>query len=561
MRGWKPIAALFAVAIAVLLLWLTTSPPEAIRQTLRTVGPIFLELAFLAGVGGALASFTTLRASLPGPGYVPVLVFLAALAAVETIPPETHRIYYDEDIYENVAQNVLWLGRAQMCNEGLIADGSFECRASEYNKEPNGFPFLLSLAFRVTGVSERAAHHLNHAVFALGALAVYWLAGMVFQRVSVAVGAATAYVLVPQSLLWAATVAVEPSASAFGAVGLGAFALFCRAPSWGSSLFAAGSLAFASQLRPESGLILGVAATFVLLLVPKLLKAPELYRVALLTFILLMPHFAHLWSVRGEGWGAGETGKFSSAYVAGNLKTNLGYHVEGRDFPRYFTLLALVGLAYPGKRRESFWIAIWFAAAFGIFIPFYAGSYRYGADVRFAFVSAAPMAVLAGAGLGLLGSALERRSKARWAVALPTLLAVYAFTAYLPFTRAVGPESWGSRADHDIAVQMLGELPEDSIVLTQNPGMIQVLGHSAAQASLATYQPAQVDGFFRQFEGGVYFHYSFWCNVKDPVQNELCTNVLARYSTYVVLERSERFYRYVLYRLLPRSEPPPARPP
>ena len=93
-----------------------------------------------------------------------------------------------------MAQNVLWLGRAQMCNEGLIADGSFECRADEYNKEPNGFPFLLSLAFRVAGVSERAAHHLNHAVFALGALAVYWLAGMVFQKVSVAVGAATAYV-------------------------------------------------------------------------------------------------------------------------------------------------------------------------------------------------------------------------------------------------------------------------------------------------------------------------------------------------------------------------------
>jgi hypothetical protein len=557
-KGFKILASLFALAVVtlILLVWIGSSSAEELRQTLRTVGPTFLELAFLIGVGGALASWKTIRASIPGPGYLPLVVFFVALIVVETIPPQTHRIYYDEDIYENVAQNIVWLGRAQMCNQGVLSDGVFECRADEYNKEPNGFPFLLSLVFRITGVSEGAAHHLNHGVFALGALAVYWLAAMLFQKVRVAIGAATVYVLVPQSLLWAATVAAEPAASATGALALGAFVLFCRAPSWRTTLFAAGFLAFATQVRPESGLILGVAAAFVLLLHSKLLASPELYRLALLVFILLGPHFAHLWSVRGEGWGAGETGKFSWALAGHNLRTNLGYFIGGRDFPRYFTLLVLLGIVHLRRWRERLWVAIWFVAAFGIFIPFYAGSYRYGADVRFAFVSAAPMALLAGAGLGLLSSVLERYSTKRWVLAAPNLLAVYAFTAYLPLVRAVGTESWASRADHEIARQMIEELPENSILLTHNPGMIQVMGQSAAQASIATYQPALVDDYFRQFEGGVYFHYNFWCNVDDPVQNEFCTSVLKTYSTRVVLDRSERFYRYVLYRLLPKSQPP-----
>ena len=104
---------------------------------------------------------------------------------------------------------------------------------------------------------------------------------------------------------------------------------------------------------------------------------------------------------------------------------------------------------------------------------------------------------------------------------------------------------------------MLAELPADAIVLTHNPGMWHVLGQSAAQASFATYRPDHVGGYFRRFSGGVYFHYNFWCNIQDPVQNEFCTNIMESYSTRVVLEESARFHRYVLYRMLPRVSSPP----
>jgi hypothetical protein len=546
----------FVIVGAVLGLWLAGSTPEAIKEQLRFLSPRAAEAAFLLLLAGAGLSAAEIRDSLPSKSFFyPLAAGVLAFLAVALVPPETHRIYYDEDIYENVAQNILWMGRAQMCNEGSIEADSFRCDASEYNKEPNAFPFLLSLAFRLTGVRESAAHAANHVVFALGAVALFWLVATLFESASAGLGAALVYTLTPQNLLWGATIAAEPGAASFAAVAVSAIVLFCRKPSWRTGLFSASALAFASQFRPESGLVLAVAAAVVLLLAPGLLRQRALWATALLTFALLVPQLAHTWAVRHERWGASDGSKFSREFAKANLGPNVRYYTGGEDFPRLFTALALLGLVGPVRRRESLSILVWFLLLFGIFVPFYAGSYRYGADVRFSLMSATPLAALAGAGLGWLASRSGRFAAA------PFLLAIYAASSYLPFTRAVGRESWASRADHAAALRMVAEVPADGIVLSHNPGMIHVMGRSAAQTSLATYQPERVDDLFRRFPGGVYFHYNFWCNVEDPIQNDFCRNVLGSFKTRVVLEESAGFYRYVLYRLLPRSSPPAPMPP
>ena len=555
------LVAVAALGMGGLVSWLGTSDAVTLKDALRFIAPRSLELTFILLVAGVAANYRGIRDSLPPHRVLPIVMFLAALVAVSFLPPRTHRIYFDEDIYQNVAQNIVWQGRAQMCNEGFLDGGVFTCEAWEYNKEPNAFPFLLSVVFRFTGVDEAAAHRLNHWIFALGAMAVYWVAGLSFDKTRAAFGASLVYILIPQNLLWGATVAAEPSAATFGAIGVGAWIYFCRAPSWRAALFGASALAFASQFRPESGLVLAVAAAATVLIAPSLLRRREAYGGALLVFLLLVPHFAHMWAVRNENWGSSEA-KFSMSYAAGNSKTNTRYYVEGLDFPPYFALAALLGLFYPGRRRHVAAALIWFVLLFGIFIPFYAGSYRYGADVRFAFVSSAPLAILAGAGLGFASDWLTRRlSRLRWVGLVPYALAVYVFSQFLPLVKAVGSEGWQARADHEAALAMVQTLPEDAVLLTHNPGMIQVMGHSAAQASLVSYQPARVDGFFDRFPGGVYFHYNFWCNVADEVQNEFCNDVLATYPTQVLMEESAGFYRYVLYRLLPNSSPPPFDPP
>ena len=422
--------------------------------------PRALEWTFLLMVAGFAVNFRGIRDLLPPRRFVALAVFFVALVTVSFLPSRTHRIYFDEDIYQNVAQNILWEGRSQMCNEGMIQAGLFTCEAWEYNKEPNAFPFLLSAVFRVSGVDESASHRLNHWLFALGAIAVYWIAGVLFEKISVALGAALVYILTPQNLLWSATVAVEPGAAAFGAVGIGAWIYFCKKPSWAAGIFGAAALAFATQFRPESGLVLAVAAIAMLLLAPGLLRRREAYGCALLLFLLLVPH-SRIFGRYATRSGGSTEAKFSTEHVKRNWETNAGYYVEGRDFPASFTLAALLGLLYPRRKRQVAVSFVWFALLFGIFIPFYAGSYRYGADVRFAVLSVAPFAILAGAGLGVVSEWLARRfNRSRWLRLAPYGLAVYAFTHYLPLVKAVGMEAWQARADHDTARAMVEQFPK-----------------------------------------------------------------------------------------------------
>lgn len=548
------VLSVYVAAIGFLLVWFGTSPTAALRDQLPALSPRAIEASFLLLAVGAVAARHSIARSLSGVRLRALALAVLAFVLVSILPPRTHRIYYDEDIYQGVAQNIVWAGRAEMCNEGTLEQGEFRCRAAEYNKEPNAFPFLLSLVFRLAGVSEPAAHVLNRLLFALGAAVTFWIGLLLFEDRYASGAAALAFALTPQNLLWGATVAVEPGAAVACGLAVGSWLLFLKDPRLSTGALAAASLSFAAQWRPESILVVAVAGVATLSWGEKRFMDRRVYAAGAAALVLLVVHFAHIWAVRGEGWGSPETGKFAWSYVSGNLRTNALYFIEGRDFPILLTVLAMLALfmplLMPMPFRKNTVPLTWFVLFFGIFIPFHAGSYRYGADVRFSLLTVIPLALLAGRGASGIRQALESYSlkRAGW---VPIAAVVYAFSPYLPLVRALGTEAWAARADHTVAREFLSLVPERSIVLTHNPGMLHVMGQSAAQASIGTYRPNAVNEYFVQFPGGVYFHFNFWCNVTDPVQQNFCTTLLATYPTQVLAERSAGFYRYVLYRLMP----------
>src|SRR5262249_28002423 len=152
-----------------------------------------------------------------------------------------------------------------------------------------------------------------------------------------------------------------------------------------------------------------------------------------------------------------------------------------------FAVLALAGLALPRGRVEKAALAVYFALFFGIALFFYAGSYDYGADVRYSLASYPPIAALAG---------LAAARLARWSGQfIPHLAAVLLMAAaaacqfvwvYLPVVRTATDGSWAARADVEIAQSFVPSLPRDAYVLTHNPAMFHVWGVNAGQMSLAT---------------------------------------------------------------------------
>jgi hypothetical protein len=200
-------------------------------------------------------------------------------------------------------------------------------------------------------------------------------------------------------------------------------------------------------------------------------------------------------------------------------------------------------------------MAVWFLLFFAIDLAFYAGSFDYGADVRYSLMTYPPLAVLGGAGAAAIVR-FVRPFASSAAVPLVATVLLFQFLWYEPSIRAVKDTAWAARQDVAFAKDFAARLPVNAYVLTQNPGMFQVWGVSAGQMSRAVASPSYTSWLFGQHAGGVYVHWNFWCNVQEATQPDLCRRALAVGQSTLVAERRENGQRLAFYKLsAPRVNP------
>lgn len=485
--------------------------------------------------------------------HVPWLPVLGASALGFTLAafaaPETNRIYFDEHIYQHVAQNLSDLRLAQMCNEGSVEYGILRCTRGEYNKQPTGYPHLLSLVYRLFGVREAWAFWLNPLCLAALVVTVAFMALLLFDDRRAAGFAALAMALIPEQLRWSHTAASEPSSALMCAVAVLAALLFVRDRSTAALAWSVAAAAFAVQFRLEALLCLPIAAALIIAFARDELRQPRLWVAALAGLVLCTGLLVHIAAVRDDPWGASGP-RMSLAYVAPNFAVNGPFYVADWRFPLLYTLCAGIGVI----AARGLWarlIAVgYFAAFWAVFLVFYAGSYNYGADVRYSLMTYPPLAVLAGAGLSAITAIGRARWRLRFSTASAVAVAVFAaFLLYMPYVRSEGEEAWSARADVEAARAFRLAVPRDGVVLTHTPSMFLLWGTNALQASIATTEPDSVGRLAVKYPGGVFLHWGFWCNVNDPVQTAFCTKLVERFQPPVVQERRRLTSRYVLYRL------------
>lgn len=543
--AWVPIACAAGVTLLAVL-WIGTTPSGELRQHLRVGQFWLLEALFVTLLAVSVMAGRQVLSILDVPTKVILCVVIGAAAALVLITPRTNRIFYDEQIYQAIGQNLSDLRLAQMCNDGTTEYGLLQCWRHEYNKQPYGYPYLLSFGYRLFGTSELVAHRMNVIMSGATAGAIFLLTLLLTRERLPSGLAALAFVLLPEQLRWSHSAAVEPSAAFACTLAMLATAAFLRFRSTAALVWMVVSSSWAAYFRPEGILIVAVAAGAVLLYARDDVSRPRFLWAIVLWLCLIAPAAAHLAAVQNESWGS-SNGRFSLPFVWNNVRANTIFYFGDQRFPVAITALAIAGLT---ASRVTAILVGWFAVFWGVFLFFYAGSYDYGADVRFSLMSYAPLAALAGIGTARL---VRRASAGRaiWAalgIAAGALL--LQFTWYLPWVRAVGEEAWAARADVEFAREVQRTLPPNAVVLTHNPGMFHLWGVSAAQLSIATDDPAFVrDRLLPRYTGGVYVHWSFWCNVPDPVQPRFCDRVLAAHQTTLIRERRIRSFHYAFYRV------------
>ena len=241
---------------------------------------------------------------------------------------------------------------------------------------------------------------------------------------------------------------------------------------------------------------------------------------------------------------------------------------------------------------------LWFVMFWGIFLFFYAGSYKYGADVRFALVSFMPLAVLAGMGADRLQAVITRltyrlaarrphtaraaagrmrspapdpepfgspplsgddagrpfRAGGALAAGLIFVLLLYSWLPFLPLIRLVSQEAWGARYDHAYARQFIEKIPRRSVVLTHVPTMLLLWQQGAIQTFAGINNPDIITELLKRYNGHVYFHHNYWCSTAGH-HKELCSMMREKYELTEIAAAQEQHVHYGLYRIRFKENP------
>jgi hypothetical protein len=545
--AWAAVAVAWAVTLGALLVWLLGTSTGTLREHLKAAQFWSLEVClFLVVISSACILKGVVR-ELDRTDFTRMaLMAMVAVSLTLFVAPRTNRIFYDEQIYQSIGQNLADLKLAQVCNEGGVQAGRLTCASGEYNKQPYAYPHLLSVAYRLTGVHDATAFVVNAAAMAVTVCAVYVLVWLLFRDRTASLFAGLVLALTPHQVIWSATAAVEPTASMAAVLALVCAAHY--ASSGGTTALGAFAVcaAYAIQFRPESVLVLPAAGLLMWSRLRIDLAQPRGWWTGLLFLALASVHIAHLFAVRHIDWGTSQA-RFALTYVPGNFLVNGWFYLADERFPAVFALFALFGLTVSPFGRERFSMALYFLLYFGIDLVFYAGSYNYGADVRYSLLTYPPIAVFAGLGAARAARFLTRHGLPARTVMLTAM--GFLFLWYAPVVRATTEEAWAARADVRFARLFAQELPPNAYVLTHNPGMFQLWGSSAGQLPLIVQNPVYVRYLSGRYTGGVFVHWNFWCNVQDPVHPEFCRRALELGTVELVREYRERDQRFAVYRI------------
>ena len=391
---------------------------------------------------------------------------------------------------------------------------------------------------------------------AVSAFLVVLLGAMLFDDRYAAVLSGLVLSLLPMQLWWTNTAAAEPSAAMWCAAAMVAAVHFTRSRTTSALACAVAVTAFATTLRPESVLVVPLAVAVVGLFAPDEFKRLRLWWAAPAGAGLCLMTLLHLVAVRNENWGT-TAARLGWQYVPANFVANFWFYWGHDDrFPVLFSVAAVAGLVSYRRMKARFFLAFYFLLFWGLFIAFYAGSYYYGADVRYSLLSYVPLALLAGAGLARLVHLLSRWWPARTVLAGVAAGLLLQFSWYAPVTRAVGEEAWAARADVKYARRFAQHLPANAIVLTHNPSLFHVWGINAAQLSLAETDPAYVRGAaVRSLRRRRVPALELLVQRARSGPDRILPDGLDAFPTELVDSARERDYEYAMYRLIRGPEP------
>lgn len=497
-----------------------------------------------------------------------ILLFFLVLSIVWVSPVE--QLYFDENIYQGVAINILKNGDALWCQYGT--GYLTNCYINSLYHDPVGWSAFIAIAFEIFGIGTNTAYGLELMSGAASILLVFLLSSILVKRKSYAVVSTLAFALMPQLFIWSRTQAdVDLAFMMFATLSFFLFVSFVRKKNLNLLAAFAFSLDLVSYMRIEAMLLVGVFAILLLTFSEKgvvntirervktiinAIRNNTAALVILLAFTLLLLPQLYYVVIEAEnpsyGQGAGQS-VISLTNFENNIGTNVQFvfgQINGVNFyPTAFhyaiTPLAILGgviLALYRKIRDRFGILLllmlWFAAYFFFYTAFYAGSATFGVDSRFMLQLLPAVCMLAAfaiIGIGdivrsLVSSDMGKIAFGCAVALLAIVLLIYPFSVLLPAV-TIAPNAMPQQ--HVILSAMTtfygnySSVPQNCLVFTFTPDIWFEVNRSAAQVGYINGANATMKQSFSAYSCLV-FDYGYWC-VVPPYHNTLCAYSLGKY--------------------------------
>jgi len=456
-----------------------------------------------------------------------LLIFLLALLIREIIPPKTTRLFFDEDIYLDMAKQIVTHFSSCLCDYG----NKFNCFRCELMKWPVAHPFLISIAFFLFGVSEIVARHLAIFLASLSTLLVYLSSYLLFKKNDIALFSSLILALLPIHILWSPTTTADLTFSFFVSFLLFFTLLSSQSKNLKIHLLSLLALVLAIQAKSEGIVLIPLYFLSQFLLSQKYLamfnnKAYSFF--VFLSFILLSIYFLHtFYAWRVDTWGAsGE--KMSFEYLKQDISPNIGFWFEmskekdkwayeGKQLyhPIIFTLLAIIGIVFLFKENKNILalLLLWFSSLFLLYSSFYAGSVYYGVDVRYVLPQTIPFSILSGCGVFFLSRILLKIFERKLALLIIILLLAISFSFYIPKMHVTDDkieESYGARLYRKAAISFASNYPADCYFISHVSSIYSWLDKGHLQVWYV-YQPE-----FEEIVKNkcVIFDEGYWCAIK-----------------------------------------------
>ncbi len=525
------------------------------------------------------------------------IAFFAIFSLLYVHPVE--QLYFDENIYQGIALNILMHGNALWCQYGT--GYLHQCYANALYHDPVEWSFFLAIAFLLFGIGISTAYATQLVVGLLSILMIFLLVRTIFERDDVAVVSAIALALMPQLFIWSRTQAVpDLPFMLFSIITFIFFFIFLKksnAKTLAPFLF---MLILTIYMRTEAILLVLVFLLSYLIFImenergirlrtkiKRILEVANSNVLVLLEltvfFILLLPQLYYI-SIEAANPDFGQSFTNQKAFSFSNFMLNAPQNIQfllgGYNqvyqypvvFPEVITFIAILGavlLAIDRRQAHRFTILgsllIWFIAYMLFYDFFYAGSATFGVDSRFMLQLTPELTILAAFGLvevaEIAAWVIRRVRKGRehmsqgikYAILSLLVLAfvIYPFTWYIP-NITLPPSSMPQQNVIYPAVSSFyadyNSVPTNCLVFTFTPDMWYEFNRSAAQIDYLTSSNANFDAFAEGYSCFV-FDYGYWCDV-PPYRNTTCSDVLSSYSHAALSINETNSSTVAFYRLL-----------